>query len=221
MLVAGNRVLGKADELLRGRLWAGGPAPGIWPLVGIVALFGPVYGAAMGAHGGAAAQMAYSAVKVPMLLLLTFLLSLPSFWVLNALLGLAGDFGQAVRALIATQACLGIVLAALAPFTLFWYASFSDYQDAILFNAAMFAIASVSAQIALVRYYQPLENRSARHRHLRRLWIVIYAFVGIQMGWVLRPFVGAPGAPAQFFRAESWSNAYVLVAHLVAHAAGR
>ena len=25
-----------------------------------------------------------------------------------------------------------------------------------------------------------------------RTWLVIYVFVGIQMGWVLRPFVGSP-----------------------------
>ncbi len=39
-------------------------------------------------------------------------------------------------------------------------------------------------------------------------WIVIYVFVGIQMGWVLRPFIGDPRTPVQFFREGSWSNAY-------------
>ena len=27
-----------------------------------------------------------------------------------------------------------------------------------------------------------------------RTWLVIYVFVGIQMGWVLRPFIGDPAA---------------------------
>jgi hypothetical protein len=35
------------------------------------------------------------------------------------------------------------------------------------------------------------------------------------MGWVLRPFIGDPGAPVQFFRAEAWSNAYVVVFKLI------
>jgi hypothetical protein len=43
---------------------------------------------------------------------------------------------------------------------------------------------------------------------------VIYAFVGIQMGWLLRPFVGAPNQPVQFFRRENWDNAYVIVTRL-------
>jgi hypothetical protein len=46
-------------------------------------------------------------------------------------------------------------------------------------------------------------------------WLGLYVFVGIQMAWVLRPFVGAPGQPVQFFRPESWVNAYEVVLRLV------
>jgi hypothetical protein len=42
-------------------------------------------------------------------------------------------------------------------------------------------------------------------------WVGIYAFVGIQMGWVLRPFVGYPDTQVQFFRTDTWGNAYVIV----------
>jgi len=50
-----------------------------------------------------------------------------------------------------------------------------------------------------------------RHRILLRLWLVIYAFVGIQMGWLLRPFIGDPDIPITFFRPNAWGNAYVTV----------
>ena len=45
-------------------------------------------------------QVVYSAVKVPFLLLATFVISLPSFFVINTLLGLRGDFPHVLRALI-------------------------------------------------------------------------------------------------------------------------
>ena len=48
-----------------------------------------------------------------------------------------------------------------------------------------------------------------------RTWIFVYVFVGIQMGWVLRPFIGNPRAPVQFFREDSWSNAYVVVGEMI------
>jgi len=71
------------------------------------------------------------------------------------------------------------------------------------------------------RYYAPLIRRSPRHRLLLRVWFFLYAFVGIQMGWVLRPFIGTPHLPVTFFRSEAWGNAYVVVAGLVVEAVGR
>jgi hypothetical protein len=169
----------------------------------------------MGAYGGRPWQVAYSATKVPLLLGATLLLSLPSYFVMNTLLGVRADFAEALRAIVASQATVTIVLVALAPLTALWYASSADYQAAILFNALMFAVASLAAQVVLTRAYRPLIARSERHRWLLRTWLVLYAFVGIQMGWTLRPFIGAPDAPVRFFRSGDWENAYVLVAKMI------
>jgi len=188
-------------------------------LIGYILVCGLLYGAVMGTFGGVSGariwQVAFSAVKVPMLLLVTFAITLPSFFVLNTLLGLRDDFGEALRSLAATQAGLSIVLLSLAPFTAFWYLSSGHYPTAILCNGLMFAVASVSAHGLLRRYYRRLIARNARHRWLLRIWLFLYAFVGIQMGWILRPFVGDPTLPTQFFRREAWGNAYVKVAQLI------
>ncbi len=184
-------------------------------LAAAVVAFGMFYGAVMGTYGGFGGervwQVIYSAVKVPFLLFTTFVLSLPSFFVINTLLGLRPDFSRVLRALLSTQAALTIILSALAPYTAFWYVSGSRYQAAILFNGAMFAVASFSAQWMLRRSYAPLVESNPKHRWMLRVWLVIYVFVGIQMGWVLRPFIGDPGSPVQFFREGSWSNAYEAV----------
>src|SRR5688500_9310417 len=117
-------------DLLRSRtipLAERNPWRAVAELALLVVLFGLAYGTVMGTYAGPqgprVTQMAYSAVKVPLLLLLTFAISLPSFFVLNTLLGVRDDFGEAVRALVATQAALTIVLASLAPFTGVWYVS--------------------------------------------------------------------------------------------------
>lgn len=182
---------------------------------------GLIYGAAMGTFRGLAGQsdwlkqIVYSAVKVPVLLTVAFAISLPSFYVINTLVGLRRDFGEAVRALIATQAGLAIILASLAPLTLFWYASSPNYNQAILFNGVMFAVASFSSQLLLRGYYGPLIQRNPRHRILLRCWIGVYVLVAIQLAWLLRPFVGFPGAEVQFVRPEAWDNAYVVVLRLI------
>jgi hypothetical protein len=33
-----------------------------------------------------------------------------------------------------------------------------------------------------------------------RVWIILYALVGMQMGWVLRPFIGSPSLKFAWFR---------------------
>jgi hypothetical protein len=212
----------RLDDLLRGRAAStqpGGTARAVGWLAAQVLVFGIVYGAVMGTFGGILGermwQVAYSAAKVPLLLLVTFLLGLPSFFVLNTLYGLRADFGEAVRALLAAQAAMTLILASLAPLTALWYASSDDYPSATLFNGMMFAVATFAAQWLLRRFYRPLLLRQLRHRWLLRAWLVIYTFVAIQMAWVLRPFIGAPYQPVQFFRDDSWSNAYVVVVRLV------
>ena len=191
----------------------------------LAVVFGLLYGAVMGSYAGFAVfrpwdelrlQVLFSALKVPLLLAATCLVSLPSFFVVNTLLGLRDDFFEAVRAVASAQAGLAIILASLAPLTLTWYASSAGYSEAIFVNGVMFAVASVAAQSLLRANYRPLIARNSRHRLMLWCWLAIYTFVGIQMGWIMRPFIGSPNDPVVFFRRDSLGNAYVVVTKLIA-----
>jgi hypothetical protein len=197
-------------------------------VIAIVVVLGPVYGASMGAYAFVVGQrsfaeqipqLIYSGIKVPLLILLTVAISLPSFFVINTLLGLRDEFREALRAIVSAQAGLAIVLVSLFPLTLFIYVSLADlkasYSIAILVNAAMFGLASLSAQVLLRGYYERLVQRSRRHLWMVRMWIFVYAFVGIQAGYVLRPFIGNPNVPTTFLRKESFQNAYVKLFELI------
>jgi hypothetical protein len=215
-----------ADGVLRSRPWVVTGAPAAkrtLRLAGVLVVFGLLYGAVMGTFGVMGGerllQVVYSAVKVPILLTGTFALSLPSFFVLNTVAGVRSDFSYVLRALVATQAGLTVVLASLAPLTVLWYVSFDNYTQAILFNAVMFGMASVLAQRLLRRYYRPLIARNRRHLWLYRAWLVVYAFVGIQMAWLLRPFIGDPNSAVTFFRHGAWGNAYEVLAQIIARLA--
>lgn len=177
-------------------------------------------GSFAGTDGIRPAQMLVSAVKVPLLLLVTFAVSLPSFFMLNTLAGVRGDFAAVMRALVEAQAVMTTVLASLLPFTLLWYTSGANYHAAIVFNGLMFAIAACSGQLVLQRHYRPLVKRRPIHRILLYVWLAIYGFVGIQMGWVLRPFIGDPANTTTFFRAGAWSNAYVELSRIIISALG-
>ena len=214
-------ILFRADDILRGQfrvVQQDSSLKSILHITLLLVIFGILYGGVMGSFGGVFGerlwQLVRSGVKVPMLLLCTFIISLPSYFVINTLFGLRADFKYALRALLATQAGLTIILSSFAPLTAFWYISSSNYRAAILFNALMFGSATLSAQFILKRLFQPLIQRDRRHLWPLRTWLVTYIFVGIQMAWVLRPFIGSPDMPPQFFREGAWGNAYVTLANI-------
>ena len=61
------------------------------------------------------------------------------------------------------------------------------------------------------------EGAGAR-RNVVRLWILIYAFVGSQMAWTLRPFIGAPGLQFELFRqlgGSFYANVFVSIGEIL------
>ncbi len=186
-------------------------------LIAIVSLM--TYGAAMGSYGllngDSGLQILFSAIKTPMLIVVTFLLTFPSFWVINTMLGLRADMRPVIEALLSTQVAMAIALVSLCPLTLFWYLSVRDYQVAILFNGFIFALASLGAQRPLRQRYAPLIKKNRLHKWMLWIWMVVYMFVAIQMGYVLRPFIGRPELDPQFFRSQKWDNAYVIITKMV------
>jgi hypothetical protein len=150
-----------------------------------------------------------------MLLFVTTLICIPGFFVLNTLLGLREDFTRSLQAILAGQAAMSVVLASLAPHTRFWYFSISTHGNAILLNLAMFTLAALAGQFVMWRYYLPLIRQRIAHAVMLGMWLILYGFVGVQMGWMLRPFVGSPHMAVTFFRQEPFSNAYVVVMRLI------
>jgi hypothetical protein len=208
--------------LLRGNLPkspAAGSARTVFQTALLVVLFGAAYGAAMGTFGGIHGERVlkplYSALKVPLLQVATFAVCVPSFFVLNTLLGLRRDFIHVVTAIVRSQAVVSIILASLAPFVVMWYSADQDYDHAVLFNAAMYTLATLAAQRRLRQEYRSLVSRDARHGKMLWIWLLLFAFVGIQMGWLLRPFIGDPTGPVHFFREQKWANAYVIIGKMV------
>lgn len=199
------------DGLLRGEgvHAVGQGRPPIARLLATILLAGGLYGAVMGAFGLNGAQALYSALKLPLLVLVASAACLPNFYVVNLVLGLGSDFPDAWRGLLSAQATLAVTLAALSPLTACFYISTESYDAAKLMNFAMFAVATLAAQRTLARHYRPLLARDSRHRVALIAWPALYFFVAAQLAWVLRPFIGNPRLPTAFFRSPWWGNVYV------------
>lgn len=63
----------------------------------------------------------------------------------------------------------------------------------------------LAARRAASQRDQAIARRRTTADFILLIWIAIYALVGSQMGWVLRPFIGSPDAPFTWFRERDGS----------------
>lgn len=192
--------------------------PSLKELLVCVVLLTPVFGLAMGSFdvtGDRWLYAVFAAVKMPLMIAVTWGVCLPGFFALCSVLGLREDLRECLRAIACGQAAVAFVLASLATVLVFAYLSGVSHRWALLLSGAMFAMATLVGQVVMWRRWRGLVQRARRHRLLLAYWLVAYVFVGVQTGWMLRPFVGSPGVEPSFLRKEPLSNAYVVVGELI------
>lgn len=160
-------------------------------------------------NGGSVLFSLWGALKVPLMLGLAGALCLPVLKVLSLLLGIADEFQTATRALLSVQVAFSAVLVAVSPLVVLYYASGATYRGALLANVVAWVFAAMVAGWRAKEQLAPQLRREKRLRLLGGWGFALWAFVAIQTGWSLRPFIGRPDAPPQFLRRDALSNAYM------------
>lgn len=176
-------------------------------------IFLAIYGAIIGAYGGWL-QSLVSAVKLPALYLLTLIICFPTLYFFNIMFGSKRTFEQYLTLLLTTMSVISVLLFGFAPVTLFFLISTSDYQFFVLLNVAIMTITGllgVSFFYAEMRIWSEQDAQGKEIRlNILRFWLGLYAFVGTQLGWTLRPFFGYPEIPFNLFR-DRESNFYLSI----------
>lgn len=248
------------DRVLRGQftsredLQQGRIEVGAGTMLTAAVLLGCVYGMFMGLFGllrcGTAAlnQFTASTVKVPLLFLLTLLVTFPSLYVVSALFDSRLRFVATLRLLSIAVLVNLALLASFGPVVGFFTLSTDSYPFMVLLNVAIFAIAgfvglaflrrALDGVFGMAPQPEPVVEPAAegageieaaeerlraqlrrrpeppRSKRVFRIWLFIYAVVGAQMSWILRPFIGNPSMPFQWFRPRG-SNFFVAVGQAI------
>lgn len=151
-------------------------------------------------------QSLSAAAKLPLLFLATLLICAPALYLFNILFGANQRLSQSVMLVLAAVTVTAVLLLSLAPITLFFILTAPDsYQFFKLLNVFFFVIAGGSGVGCLRRGVQIVSACSSGQplKHggvMFALWLALYSFVGSQMAWTLRPYVGYPGSPFELFR---------------------
>jgi hypothetical protein len=203
-----------------------------------IVVLGIIYGMGMGCFsllkGDSVSFLQFFSgmVKVPSLFLLTLVVTFPSLYVFNALVGSRLSAVALWRLLIASVAVTMAVLASLGPIVAFFSLSTTSYSFMLLLNVLVFGTAGLLGLKFLIQTLHrlaltesndsellppaldsakgssPLDQiddspaMGPRVRFVFRCWMILFALVGAQMSWVLRPFLGNPEVPFSVFRSR-------------------
>ena len=171
-------------------------------LVSSVAFFA-LYGMVMGSTHSLW-QTLSSAVKLPVLFLATLVVCSPTLYFFNLIFGSNQSLTQNFCLILTAITVTAVLLLSLAPIVLFFLLTTSNYQFFKLLNVGVFAISGITGVRFLRQGMEAVSERGHGGEGARRavmwLWVFVYAFVGSQMAWTLRPFIGAPGLKFELFR---------------------
>jgi hypothetical protein len=163
-------------------------------------------------------QMLTSGVKVPSLLLLSTAICFPVLYVVQVLMGARLTFSQTLTLILMAIALYGILMASCAPISFFFVVTGSTHDFMKLLHVIIFGFAGIWSMMSLWLGLRTMCEKSNLYPPLAvrilKVWIIVFAFVGTQMAWSLRPFVGSPGMPFQVFR-EQEGNFYLGFWHTV------
>jgi hypothetical protein len=160
------QVLRELDRVLRGdatqiaALRDGSPDVSARRLFLIIVVLGALYGVCMGSfavfrHNEPEyeyhLQLLATAIKVPALFLLTLVVTFPSLYVFNALVGSRLTVLPVLRLLVASLCVNLAVLASLGPIVAFFGASTTSYSFMVLLNVVAFATAGLLGLVFLLQ----------------------------------------------------------------------
>jgi len=140
-----------------------------------------LYGAVMGLYAGGI-QILYDAVKIPLLLLISLFVSLPTFYVLNGILGGELSLRQMAVLFMISMTIMSVMMIAFLPVTLFFTLTtpertFAAYGFTVLLNV-----------LFLLNGFNRIHGENKKWVPAMMIGSAVLAFVGTQLAWVLRPY---------------------------------
>lgn len=188
----------------------------IWTcLLGIVAGAG-VYGVAVG-YWRAPLQGFYVGLKLPLIILLTTVGNTLLNAMLAPLLGLSVSLRQSFLAILASFAVAGCILGAFSPLLAFLVWNIPPLDPAapydgvshsvvLLANVSILAFAGTAANLHLAGLLRELSGDRRVARRVLLAWLAGNLFLGSQLAWILRPFIGSPILPVEFLRPNAFDG---------------
>ena len=169
----------------------------------LLCIFSFLYGAVMGSYHSFSQAVA-SGLKVSVLFSLVLLICFPAFFIIQYILGSKLRLHQMISIILSGFVLTSAIMVAFSPIVILFLLTGSNYYFLQLIHIAIVALSGFFGMRTIIDALKfSCEKRSVYPQigvAVFRFWIIIMAFVGIQLAWNLRPFLGDRGQPFALFR---------------------
>jgi hypothetical protein len=129
-------------------------------------------------------------------------------------------FAAGLALILMALAFNSVLLASCAPIVLFFAFTGASYHFMKLLHVVICAFSGLWAMTALLHGLRLMCEKSdlypLKALRILQIWALIFGFVGTQMAWSLRPFIGEPSLNFTIFRQQQ-GNFYQAVGQSVLH----
>jgi hypothetical protein len=184
-----------------------------WSLFCLVWVLGGffIYGSTIGMWRSPL-QGLWAAIKTPVLILATLSGTAVANWMLASLLGARFSFRQSLVIQLMGYAVMVSILLSLVPIALFmdWAAPSPTGSGKLIghalitvFQVVIIAGAGVASHFRLFHLLSHVCQDKTLARLIFIAWLAENLFLGSHLSWYLRPFIGDPSIPVEFYRDDA------------------
>lgn len=180
----------------------------------LLLFFSILYGIVMGSYNGFA-QAISSGLKIPLLFILIIIICFPAFFIIQTILGSKLSYKQMISIILAGFVITTSIMLSFATIVIFFMITGDNYAFMKLLHVAIIALSGFFGMRAIVEALKfSCEKKNIYPKtgvQVFKFWIFILAFVGAQLSWSLRPFIGAKSLEFELFRQQEGNFYYEVI----------
>ena len=183
----------------------------------IICAFTFLYGVFMGSYHSFL-QSLVAGLKVTFLFLSAIIICFPSFFVIQQVLGSKMNLRQMVIIVLSGFVLTSAISLSFAPIVILFQVTGGNYHFLQLLHVAIFIFSGIFGMRLMVEALKFACEKKDIYPQIGvtvfRIWIIILAFVGIQIAWNLRPFLCNKTEDFKLFRKYE-GNFYTAIVYSV------
>lgn len=133
-------------------------------------------------------QILYLLIKLPCLYFFSLIISFTSIYVITKIIGVNASLRELFFQSLISIVLWSVVMASMFPIILFHIFKHSTHDEMLMIALFLFALSAIGPVYFLSCWIS--EKKSPKKIIILIAWIALYGVIILQLGWMMRPWIG-------------------------------